>query len=192
MLGTPINRHLLYVCSGQGARARIAEYYTYQSGIKSILADSASFEVGPVNTLASIVMRELAPNHQLEHATSIFDRFANGEHYPLIICLCDDGGNDQCPAFRSCVQKLYGTTATITAWNIPDFRTLDGSREQQLTQARHIRDLIAHKVAILLGQLKPYMPSHGTVDLKSVLGDHKEVIALAAQAALQTQPQASR
>jgi arsenate reductase len=141
-------QRILYVCTGQGARARIAEFYTSQLTLGLLHSESASFEPGLISGLPNIIMQEEQYPTPLQGAVSIFERFADNEHYDYVITLCDDQGNEQCPLFRNCVQKLYGSTATIESWCIPDFRTLNGNSETQLQKAIEIRELIKQKVGI--------------------------------------------
>ena len=146
---------ILYVCTGHGDRARIAEYYTQQQFSPFVEAFSASFEPGLISGLPNIIMQEEGCSTPLPGAESLFERFANNDHFDHIVTMCDDFSNEQCPLFRNCVSKLYRSSAQIHAWSIPDFRTLSGNGYEQLDKARAIRALIQHRVEEFVCKLVP-------------------------------------
>jgi len=144
---------VLFVCTHNGARSRIAEEFAKLAASGRIEASSASFESNTIGPLAVSVMNEVGIELQTVPPKSVFERFKDGEGFDCVIALCDPASNEQVPIFLSNLDVLYRTTAQRVNWSIPNFRSLSGTAEEQKAQARQIRDRIRTEVLCFLSQL---------------------------------------
>lgn len=144
---------ILFVCTHNGARSRIAEEFAKQAAPEQIEAFSASFESEKIGPLALLVMNEVGIDLQTSPPKSVFKRFKDKESFDYVIALCDPEGNEQVPIFLSGVDALYRKTAQRLNWSIPSFRSLSGTDEERKAKARQIRDRIKTEVLNFLTQL---------------------------------------
>ena len=144
---------ILFVCTYFGGRARIAELYAGQMGLKHIEVASSGFEAGTIGGLPFQVMDEAGFSFSTDPLTTVFDRYANSETFDYVITLCHDASAEQCPMFRDSVDMVYGRDAQVLGWSIPDFITLKGLPDEKLEGARNIRNMIKVKVSALLLQI---------------------------------------
>mgnify|MGYP001076102577 CR=1 FL=1 len=144
---------ILFVCTYFGGRARIAELYAGQMGLKHIEVVSSGFEAGAIGGLPLMVMEEEGFSFSTDPLVTVFDRYSNSETFDYVITLCHDASTEHCPMFRDSVDLVYGRDAQILGWSIPDFLALKGVPVEKLEGAREIRDMIKVKVLALLSQL---------------------------------------
>ena len=144
---------VLFVCTFFGGRARIAELYAEKFCLGQVEVSSSGFESGPIRGLPLAVMEEAGVNIPTDPLATIFERYANGETYDYVITLCDEASDEQCAVFRDSVDMVYGASAEILTWSVPDFLALTGVPAEKLEGAREIRDLIKEKVAMFLSEL---------------------------------------
>jgi arsenate reductase len=144
---------VLFVCTYHGARSWIAEAFTKQLAPGKIEAYSSSFEPGKIGALSIAVMKEIGIDLPTEAAKSVFDRYKEKEVFDYVITLCHEATTEQCPVFQTNVDVLYAKKAERLSWSIPDFKSLKGTDEERLAEARKIRDLIKRKVIKFLSQV---------------------------------------
>jgi arsenate reductase (thioredoxin) len=147
------NLRVLFVCTHNGARSKIAEAFAKLAPNSHIEAHSASFESERIGSIPISVMTEIGIAFQSTPPKSVFERMKDHESYDYVIALCDPDSLEQVPVFLSVVDKLYHKTSKRLNWSIPNFRSLSGSDEDKLNRARQIRDLIKAKVLDFLSQL---------------------------------------
>ncbi len=139
-------KRILYVCNYEGARSLIAQIYTQHLAGNDLDACCAGFETAPINGLSTIVMRECGIELPSQGPKSVFDWFAEGEHFDFVIMLFKDKGNLQSSVFKRSIEQLYGEHAVLVTWPIQDFYSLQGDSDEQIQQARDIRDSIRSQV----------------------------------------------
>ncbi len=144
---------VLFVCTHNGARSKIAEEFAKLAPNDRIEAHSASFESERIGSIPISVMTEIGIAFQSSPPKSIFERAKDHESYDYVIALCDPGSLEQVPIFLSVVDKLYHKTSKRLNWSIPNFRSLSGSDEDKKEKARQIRNEIKAKVLDFLSQL---------------------------------------
>ena len=144
---------VLFVCTHNGARSRIAEEITKRAAPDRIDTASASFESETIGPLPVAVMKEVDIELQTTAPKSVFERFKNGEVFDYVVALCDPESTEQVPVFLSGVDTLYKETTHRLNWSIPNFRSLGGSEADRKEKARQIRDQIKTEVTRFLAQL---------------------------------------
>ena len=107
---------VLFVCTHNGARSRIAEEFAKRLAAGSIQAHSASFEADTIGALPVSVMREVGIELETTPPKSVFDRFKDQEHFDYVITICDPAGSEQVPVFEDSVNALYDATARRETW----------------------------------------------------------------------------
>ena len=144
---------VLFVCTHNGARSRIAEAFARRAAAERIEPYSASLESDRIGPLPVTVMNEVGVDLPTAPPKSVFDRHRDQERFDYVIALCDPVGGEQVPVFLANVDVLYDETATRLNWAIPNFRSLSGTNDERLAGARQIRDRIQTEVLSFLAQL---------------------------------------
>jgi arsenate reductase len=147
------NVSVLFVCTHNGARSKMAEEFAKLAPNSRIEAHSASFESERIGSIPISVMTEIGIAFQSLPPKSIFERIKDHESYDYVVALCDPDSLEQVPIFLSVVDNLYHKTSKRLNWSIPNFRSLKGSDEDKKQRARQIRDEIKTKVLDLLSRL---------------------------------------
>ncbi len=144
---------VLFVCTYQGARSRIAEEFAKLAAPGKIEAYSSSFESGKIGPLPITVMKEVGIDLPSEVPDSVFDRYRGKEVFDYVITLCQKDTIEQCPTFKTNIDVLYAEDAKRLAWSHPDFKSLNGTDDERKAKAREIRDKIKEEVLAFLSQL---------------------------------------
>lgn len=144
---------ILFVCTYNGTRSRIAEEFARRAAPARVEISSASFESEKIGSLAIAVMQEIGIDLPHSSPKSIFERFKAQESYDYVIALCDQSGNELVPIFISSLDAMYGGRARRLNWTIPNFKELSGTDDEKKEKARQIRDRIKTEVFNLLSQL---------------------------------------
>lgn len=144
---------LLFVCTHNGARSRIAEAFAKRAASERIESSSASLESDRIGLLAISVMGEVGIELSAAPPKSVFERYKDQERFDYVITLCDPASGEQTATFLASVDALYDETAQRVNWFIPNFRSLTGTEEERKAGARQIRDRIRTEVATFLSRL---------------------------------------
>jgi arsenate reductase len=147
------NLRVLFVCTHNGARSRIAEEFTKLAASGRVEAYSASFESNNTGPLPVSVMKEVGVELQTSPPQTVFEGFKDEETFDYVITLCDPASNEEVSIFLSNLDTLYHTTAQRLNWSIPNFRSLSGTDEDRKVKARQIRDRIKAEVLNFLSQV---------------------------------------
>jgi arsenate reductase len=146
-------KKVLFVCTYQGARSRIAEEFIKLCAPGKIEAHSSCFESGKIGPLPILVMREIGVDLSSEAPKSVFKRHKERDFYDYVISLCHEATTEQCPIFKTNIDALYANEAERISWSIPDFKSLSGTEEEKKTGAREIRDKIKSEVISFLTRI---------------------------------------
>lgn len=144
---------VLFVCTQNGARSKIAEEYARQAAGSRIEVRSASYEAGKIGPVPIAVMAEVGIELQVESPRTIFDQFRDGVPYDYVVTLCNPSGAEGTPNFLSTVDDLYRDTAKRLDWTVGYFKSLQGTEEERMEKARRIRDDIRAKTLDFLIQI---------------------------------------
>ena len=146
-------KKVLFVCTYQGARSRIAEEFANRIALGRIEAYSSCFDPGRIDPLPIDVMREVGIDLPAESPKPVFTRHKEGDVFDYVIAVCYDASREQCPLFRRTIDVLYARKAKTMSWSIPDFKWLSGTEEKRKAGARKIRDKIKSKVVAFLAKI---------------------------------------
>ncbi|MCB2225639.1 MAG: arsenate reductase ArsC [Desulfarculaceae bacterium] len=138
-------KKVLFVCTHNSARSQIAEAYMKQMAGERFAVESAGFEPGPLNPLAVEVMAEEGIDISGNQARSVFELFRQGRVFEVVITVCENSRESECPLFPGITKRLH--------MPFPDPAGLSGSHEEKLAAARRIRDQIKGAVAELIDEL---------------------------------------
>jgi arsenate reductase len=145
---------VLFVCTHNGARSRIAEEFARRAAAERIEVYSASLESDRIGPLPISVMREVGIDLPTAPPKSVFDWYKDQERFDYVITLCDLASGEQVPVFLANVDALYEETSRRVNWAIPSFRSLPGTEEERQAGARQIRDRIKSAVLAFLSHLR--------------------------------------
>jgi arsenate reductase len=146
-------KKILFVCTHNGARSRIAEEFVKLSAAGKIESHSACFGTGRIGPLPIDVMREIGIDLPAKAPRSVFERYKDKEIFDYVVSICHEATKEQCPIFRSNVDALYAKDAKRITWSIPDFKSIRGTEEERKAQARKIRDNIKSEITSLLARI---------------------------------------
>ncbi|NIL99775.1 MAG: hypothetical protein GTO30_08650 [Acidobacteria bacterium] len=144
---------ILFVCTLRGGRARIGELFAEKIAGELLDAASACFEPGPIRGLPVQVMNEIGIELGSDLVPSIFQRFRTGRTFDYVVAMCDESGSELCDLFRRNVTVMYGRKSRVLRWDVEDFSTLEGSREECLRRAAGLRDRIHAQVREFLAEI---------------------------------------
>jgi arsenate reductase (thioredoxin) len=146
------NKRVLFVCTYQGARSKIAEEFARKYADNKIDVSSSCFENGKIGQLIIKVMEEVGIKISSDSPKSVFDRHAAKEQFDYVITLCNETGSEQCALFKLNIDTLYKDAERIS-WSIQDFKSLKGTDEEKAIAARTIRDHIKNEIISFLRQV---------------------------------------
>jgi arsenate reductase len=123
---------VLFVCDAHGLRSRVAEHFAREEAGALVEACCAAFEptvipsgAPPVKALAGLGM-----TFPPEAVPLVFDLYREGQTFDYVVTMCHDESVTTCPEFQRSVNALFQRKAVSLAWEIPDFRTIDGSDDE--------------------------------------------------------------
>lgn len=123
-------KRVLILCTGNSCRSQMAEgWVRHDLGERWEVRSAGTMPAPGVHPLAIDVMAEAGVDISAGTPEPV-DRYA-GEHWDLVITVCDDAARD-CPTFLGA-----GETVHI---GVPDPSFLPGSRERRLEAFRKVRD----------------------------------------------------
>ena len=155
---------VLFACTHNGARSRIAEEFTKRYAQGRVEVYSASFESEKIGPIPVEVMNEVGIELPTSSPKSVFEWFKTKEKFDYVVSISDPFAQEQASIFTSSVDSLYHKTARRFSWIIPNFRALSGTDEEKKAKARKIRGQIKAEVCNFLSALgveivHPDMPS---------------------------------
>ena len=130
---------VLFVCTQNSARSKIAEAYLNKVAGDRFEAHSAGLEAGQLNQLVVEAMREEGIDISKNKTKKVFDLFKSDELFAYVIAVCDEEAAQRCPTFPGLKQ------ARIT-WSFDDPARFTGTHEEKLEHVRRLRDEIKKKV----------------------------------------------
>jgi len=136
---------LYFLCTGNSCRSQMAEGFAKAAYPMAEVA-SAGTHPTTVNPLAQVVMAEVGIDLSSHYAKALDPvYFAQAD---VIVTLCGDA-RDHCPVIPTSARHLH--------WDLADPAQATGSRAEQLTVFRQVRDQIQARVA----ELKTVVPIEG-------------------------------
>lgn len=151
---------ILFVCTYNGTRARMAESFALLYAGDRAEVFSSSFEHAPIGELPKAVMREIGIEISEVPPVSIFSRARKQEKFDYVVTMCETASSSLCPVFVANIETIYRGRAEVIHWSISRLRS-DGTAEDQKVHARTVRESIRSEVLGLLEQIgiEPAPPS---------------------------------
>ena len=143
---------ILFSCTYQGARSRIAEEFAKEAAGDQITVFSSCFEAARIGKLPVAVMKEIGIELPTTSPKTIYGYYKDHEKFDYIITMCQTASAEMCTTLKDNISALYGEDAELITWSIPAFMSLKGSEEKRLEEARLIRDIILKEVLDFLVQ----------------------------------------
>ncbi len=134
-----------FLCTGNSCRSQMAEGFAKAAYPMAEVA-SAGTHPTMVNPLAQVVMAEVGIDLSSHYAKALDPGYL--AQADVIVTLCGDA-RDHCPAIPVSARHLH--------WDLIDPAQATGSRAEQLTVFRQVRDQIQARVA----ELKTVVPIEG-------------------------------
>lgn len=125
---------VLFVCVHNSARSQMAEAYLNDVAGDMFEAESAGFEVQPINPLAIEAMQEVGLDISQNSVDKVFEFLKVGKRFDYVITVCDAATAQKCPVFPMVKYELH--------WSFEDPSALEGSHEENMKNVRLIRDAI--------------------------------------------------
>jgi arsenate reductase len=122
---------VLFLCTGNSARSQMAEGYLRQAAGQRYEALSAGIAPKGLHPLAVEAMREIGVDISAQRSKDV--REFLGQAMPYVVTVCDNA-REHCPVFPGAYQRLH--------WSFEDPAAAAGTREEQLTVFRRVRDQI--------------------------------------------------
>jgi len=138
-MATPTNpkQRVLILCTGNSARSQMAEGLFRQRAGPDYEVFSAGTKPSHVRAEAIAVMQEIGIDISGHRSKSI-DEFMS-QPFDLVITVCDNA-NAACPVFPGRTQRLH--------WPFEDPAAVEGTREENETAFRSIRDQIRQRIEV--------------------------------------------
>ena len=133
---------LYFLCTGNSCRSQMAEGFA-KAAYPTAEVASAGTHPTTVNPLAQVVMAEVGIDLSSHYAKALDPVYL--AQADVIVTLCGDA-RDHCPVIPASARHLH--------WDLADPAQATGSRAEQLTVFRQVRDQIKARVA----ELKTVVP----------------------------------
>lgn len=124
----------------------MAEAYLQQLSEGTISVESAGLHPKPILPLVVEVMKEEGIDLSNKTSKNVFDLFKKGKLYDVVITVCDESIENQCPIFPGITKRLH--------WAFPDPQSISGNREEQLAELRKLRNSIKERIIQWLSEFK--------------------------------------
>lgn len=129
---------VLFTCIHNSARSQMAEAFLKTLGGERFQVESAGLEPGIINPLAIEVMKEIGIDISHNKTKSVFELYIKDKLYQYVIAVCDETLLQRCPLFPGFAVRL--------SWTLEDPSFFKGTREDQLSKTRMVRDRIKEYV----------------------------------------------
>ena len=136
---------VLFVCTHNSGRSRMAEAFLNELGSGRFEAESAGLEPREINPYVFEVMKQVGIDLAGSDAHSIFEYFKEGRLYTHVIYVCGMDTETQCPIFPG--------IRTTFHWPFPDPAGFTGTDEEILDQTRRLRDEIKARVESYINEI---------------------------------------
>lgn len=130
-------KRVLFICTHNSARSRMAEAYLNLLGRGEYEARSAGMAPREINPYVAEALREDGVAVPEAGPQSVFEVFRKGELYDFAVTVCEEA-EASCPIFPGVTHRLH--------LPFPDPAAFTGTREEILARTREVRDAVKQKV----------------------------------------------
>lgn len=131
---------VLFLCTHNSSRSQMAEGLLRARGGAVYEVFSAGTEPRVVHPLALKAMQEIGIDIS-DHRAKSLEEFREQPSMDLVVTVCYEAA-EACPYFPNARHQVH--------WGFPDPSRVTGTEQERLAAFRHIRDLIAVKIAQFL------------------------------------------
>lgn len=136
--------HVLFLCTENSARSRMAEAFLRELGGDRFEVHSAGLEPREINPFAIQVMEEIGISIKGQKPKSLSEFLGKVPvRFAVIVC---ERAEQQCP-------KLWPFGASVLSWPFEDPAAVEGGNESRLEKFREIRDQIEKRIRKWLAEL---------------------------------------
>lgn len=136
MSDTSEKKRVLILCTGNSARSQMAEGLLRHYGDDKFEVESAGVISSFVRPLAIEAMREIGIDIS-SHRSKSFEEFSD-QNFDYVITVCDNA-KETCPVFSADAERIH--------WSFDDPAAATGSKANQLSVFRRVRDEIQQKLS---------------------------------------------
>lgn len=137
---------VLFICVHNSARSQMAEAYLRQFCGDAVEVASAGLDPTTINPFVVAVMAEDGIDLTGKKTQKVFDLFKSGQLFDIVVTVCEESLEGQCPVFPGVTHRLHLPFA--------DPAGVVGTEAEKLAQIREIRDLIRGRIAVLAEEIK--------------------------------------
>lgn len=130
---------VLFICNHNSARSQIAEALLALLGQGRYEAESAGYDLHPINPLVIEVMREKGLDLAGKKQQTVFDAYRYGRAYQYVISVCSRQTDANCPIFPGVHNNRFRVV-------FPDPSGLTGTHEERRGEVRKICDEIQAEI----------------------------------------------
>jgi len=125
---------VLFICVHNSARSQMAEAFVNTLGQGRFEAQSAGLAPTRINPLVVEVMAEEGIDLSAKATNSVFDFFRGGQLFDVVVTVCNEAEEENCPVFPGVTHRL--------SLPFPDITGLTGTHGEQLAHVKKLRDSI--------------------------------------------------
>ena len=129
---------VLFLCSHNAARSQLAEALLRHHGGERFLAFSAGLKPTQLNPLVKQVLEEINVDNEGLQSKDLKEFWSGKHHFAYTITVCAAAEED-CPEIFPFVSKRL-------FWPTEGTNLTRGSRQEQLTKMRHVRDQLSQQI----------------------------------------------
>ncbi|WP_428563000.1 MAG: arsenate reductase ArsC [Solidesulfovibrio sp. DCME] len=137
---------VLFICVHNSARSQMAEAYLQRFCGQAAQVESAGLDPTAINPLVAAVMAEEGIDLSGKKTRKVFDLYKDGKLYDIVITVCEESLEEQCPVFPGVTYRLH--------LPFPDPAGVVGDAAAQLAKVRAIRDRIKERMRGLAEEIK--------------------------------------
>ncbi len=141
-----MKKKVLFICTQNAARSRMAEAFLNDLGADDFEAYSAGLAPASANPIVVAAMRELGYELAEGKAKSVFQLYREGRLFDYVITVCRESIESECPVFPGITKRLH--------WGFDDPAALPGSYEERLEGVRKVRDEIKSRIEAWIKEVR--------------------------------------
>lgn len=134
-----MEKRVLFICRHNSGRSQMAEAILNREGGGRYAAESAGLSPRPVDPRVIAVMTDIGYDLSASRSKDVFSFYKEGRLFDLVITVCDQETESECPVFPGIVQRLH--------WPFDDPAEVRGTEEEQHDRIRKIRDAIHTRIS---------------------------------------------
>lgn len=145
---------ILFACTKVGGRSLLAAHLCNRLSPWGEIAASAGFDSGRLPAAYSDLLHTLGYEVPAANPPTLFERYKRGETFGRVITLCCEESGEHCRIFSLSVSELYGRSARIENWAMPDVSLLRERPAEQAESLSRVARELHLRIQGLIGELR--------------------------------------